>query len=234
MSKRNIAQALAYKAKPRPIDSLVPNPSHARTHDADGIRKAARQIGEFGFTMPILVKPDGKTIIAGHRRWEAARLLELPDVPVIVADGWSEKQCRAYALADNRLAEDGKWDDEALARELQFLVDADFDVGLAGFADDEVASILASEAQQEKPDPEVPLRGVSEPGDVWLCMSHEVHVGADDVMAADGMVCWWQETTGEEAILLGTDRLTYSQVGRNRHGGVSTGKGKVRARAGGA
>lgn len=190
MSKRNLAEALAYNAKPLQIDSLVPNANHARKHDAEGIKKAARQIGEFGFTMPILVKPDGKTIIAGHRRWEAAKLLELPEVPVIVADGWSEAQCRAYALADNRLAQDGEWDDDALARELQFLIDAEYDAALTGFDEEEIAALLAGQVEgltDEDDTPEVPIKGVTEPGDVWICGKHRVRCGdstkAEDVEA---------------------------------------------------
>jgi hypothetical protein len=59
-----------------------------------------------------------------HARAASVGLLSQPlagkaegatEVPVIVARGWTEEQCRAYAIADNKLALNSDWDDEALA-----------------------------------------------------------------------------------------------------------------------
>jgi ParB-like chromosome segregation protein Spo0J len=51
---------------------------------------------------PLLVDSDG-TIIAGEGRYLAARKLGLLEAPVIELTGLSEAQCRALALADNRI-----------------------------------------------------------------------------------------------------------------------------------
>ena len=100
-----------------PVDRLKPYERNARTHSAEQIAKIAASITEFGFTNPILVdSADG--IIAGHGRLEAAKLLGLDDVPVIVLDHLSDAQRRAYILADNRLALDAGWDEGMLAAEL--------------------------------------------------------------------------------------------------------------------
>jgi hypothetical protein len=40
----------------------------------------------------------------------AARQLGLQEAPVIMACGWSEAQCKAYVLANNKLAENAGWD----------------------------------------------------------------------------------------------------------------------------
>jgi hypothetical protein len=53
--------------------------------------------------------------IAGHGRLLAGKAEGAAEVPVIVARGWTEEQCRAYALADNKLSLNSELDDEALA-----------------------------------------------------------------------------------------------------------------------
>jgi ParB-like chromosome segregation protein Spo0J len=52
--------------------------------------------------VPILAREDG-TVIAGHGRLLAGQAEGATEVPVIVARGWTEEQCRAYAIADNML-----------------------------------------------------------------------------------------------------------------------------------
>ena len=85
------------------IDEVVPNPRNPRKHLRVQIRKLADSIDTFGFNAPILVDRHGN-IIAGHGRYEAARLLGLKKVPVICLDHLTETQARAYMLADNKLS----------------------------------------------------------------------------------------------------------------------------------
>src|SRR5262245_15104342 len=100
-----------------PIERLRPNPRNPRIHDTEQVQQLAAVIRHFGWTYPILVDEDG-LILAGHGRREAALLLGLKVAPVLVARGWSEDQKRAYAIADNRLNELSKWNDELLRLEL--------------------------------------------------------------------------------------------------------------------
>lgn len=65
-----------------PISMLRPWPSNARVHSKKQIHQIASSIREFGFTNPVLIDSD-KTIVAGHGRVEAARLLGLSQVPAI-------------------------------------------------------------------------------------------------------------------------------------------------------
>lgn len=124
---------------------LVPYARNARTHSEEQVAQIAAAIREWGWTMPVLVDEAGG-IIAGHGRVLAARLLGLDDVPVMVARGWSEAQRRAYVIADNKLALNAGWDSTLLALELDDLGSAGFDLGLAGFAADELTSLLPAEA----------------------------------------------------------------------------------------
>jgi DNA modification methylase len=142
---------------------------------------------EWGWTNPVLVD-EGGAIIAGHGRVLAAVELGFGDVPVMVAQGWSEPQKRAYALADNQLALNAGWDMDVLAEELRGLKDWDFDLSLLGFAD--LDALLARGAGLTDPDeaPEPPAVPVSRPGDVWLLGRHRLVCGdstnADTVAAA--------------------------------------------------
>jgi hypothetical protein len=96
------------------IKRLVPYARNARTHSAAQVDQIAASIREWGWTNPVLVGEDG-TIIAGHGRVLAAHKLRIPDVPVMVAAGWTEAQKRAYTIADNKLTLNGGWDQELLA-----------------------------------------------------------------------------------------------------------------------
>lgn len=130
-----------------PLDRLRPYERNARTHSAEQVAQIAASITEFGFTNPILVdSSDG--IVAGHGRLEAARHLGLSTIPVVVLDHLSERQRRAYIIADNKLALNAGWDVELLAFELSELESSDFDFDAIGFSDSEVAALTASFASE--------------------------------------------------------------------------------------
>src|SRR5262245_12408881 len=95
---------------------------------------------QWGWTNPVLVD-EGGGIIAGHGRVLAAVQLGISDVPVMVAEGWTDAQKRAYALADNQLALNAGWDLDVLAEEVRGLKDWDFDLSLLGF--DNLDALLA-------------------------------------------------------------------------------------------
>src|SRR5579862_3303497 len=127
-----------------PLDRFVPYARNARTHSDEQVAQIAASIKEFGFVNPILAGPD-RVIIAGHARLLAARKLDLAEAPVIVLDGLNENQRRALILADNRLALNAGWDDEMLRVEIEALRDAEYDLDILGFEDDELRSLLAQQ-----------------------------------------------------------------------------------------
>ena len=99
----------------RPIGELLPDPRNARTHPKRQIEQLKASIKEFGFTNPILADPEGR-IIAGHGRLQAAKALEIAQVPTITLSGLSETQKRALRIADNKIALNASWDLEILQR----------------------------------------------------------------------------------------------------------------------
>jgi ParB-like chromosome segregation protein Spo0J len=125
----------------RKTESLIPYARNSRTHTDAQIGQIAASIREWGFTNPILIEPDGG-IIAGHGRVMAAQKLGLDEVPCIIAEGWSDAQKRAYVIADNKLALNAGWDDDALKLEFKELEALDFDLTLTGFRVEELDGLF--------------------------------------------------------------------------------------------
>lgn len=165
-----------------PIGMLKNNPANSRTHSRQQVRQIADSIKAFGFTNPVLIDKEF-VVIAGHGRLEAARLLGISTVPTIRLEDLSPDQVRAYAIADNRLAEKAGWNSSILAIELQHLltIDGDFDVTVTGFEVPDI-DLLLSEAEK-KPDPDDSFEladtseAISQPGSLWQLGRHRILCG---------------------------------------------------------
>jgi DNA modification methylase len=161
------------------LSRLTPYARNARTHSPAQVAQIAASIREWGWTVPVLVDETG-SIIAGHGRVLAAQHLALPEVPVMVARGWSEAKRRAYVLADNKLTLNGGWDDDMLRTELADLAGMGADLSLTGFSTEEVQALTAdTSAGLTDPDavPEAPAVPVSRLGDVWRMGRHRLVCG---------------------------------------------------------
>jgi DNA modification methylase len=162
-----------------PTDSLHPSPRNARTHSREQVRQIARSIQAFGFINPVVVDEHG-VLVAGHGRLLAARELGLARVPAIRVSHLSEAEKRAYALADNKIAENAGWDSGLLRVELAFLAELNVDLELTGFSPPEID--LALGFGEQVPEPPVPeLAGAEEVpvglGDLWQLGPHRLICG---------------------------------------------------------
>ncbi|GAB4286060.1 MAG: ParB/RepB/Spo0J family partition protein [Coriobacteriia bacterium] len=91
-----------------PIELLSPNPDQPRTAmDESHIEELADSVKKVGVLQPIIVRPHGEgyQIIAGERRWRAAKSAGLPSVPVRIMS-ISETESLALALIENLQRED--------------------------------------------------------------------------------------------------------------------------------
>ncbi len=166
----------------RSIADLQPNPRNARKHPKRKIRKLAGWIKKIGWKKPIVV--DGNTIIAGHALVEAAKLLGVDRVPTTRLEGLTDDEIRAFAIADNRLAEVAGWDEPVLAIELLHLLSVDcleLDITMTGFEIPEIDVILErvkGESEEEGPLPDRdPGPPISQFGDLWLLGKHKLLCG---------------------------------------------------------
>ena len=193
----------ADKVERWPLERLVPYAKNSRTHSDAQVAQIAASIREWGWTTPILVDEAG-SIIAGHGRLQAARRLQMTEVPVVVASGWSEAQKRAYVIADNKLALNAGWDEQMLALELGEIGDLGFDLDLTGFTADEIAALMPEQIEPGLTDedavPEAPAVPRSVLGDVWLCGKHRVMCGDSTSVDAVGALM-----SGEKADMVFTD-----------------------------
>jgi ParB family chromosome partitioning protein len=89
-----------------PLEALVPSPQPRKRFE--NLEALAESIREKGVLQPLLVRPlgDGRyAIVAGERRYRAAKMAGLAEVPVRVLD-LSEKEARLLALVENLQRED--------------------------------------------------------------------------------------------------------------------------------
>lgn len=90
------------------VDQIAPNPKQPRTDiDDEGVAELAESVRRVGILQPIIVRPfgEGYQIIAGERRWRAAREAGLERVPVRVL-ARTETESLEIALIENLQRED--------------------------------------------------------------------------------------------------------------------------------
>ena len=163
---------------------LRPSERMTRAHSKKQIREIAESISSFGPISPLIVDRE-RRILAGHGRWEAAKLLGLPTVPVVSVDHLSDLEKRAFSIADNKIAENAGWDLNVLAIELAELTlelpTLDLNIAVTGFSLGELDKIDHDRGPR-RPDPSDrspprPDNPVSRFGDIWSLGDHRVMCG---------------------------------------------------------
>ena len=128
---------------------LKPYVNNPRDNES-AVEPVAKSIKEFGFKVPIVATSDGE-IINGHTRFKASKRLGLEKVPVIIADDLTDEQIKAFRLADNKVSEFSKWNEDKLRDELKQL---EMDMTEFGFEFTELTELLEEEKEKEQ-EPEI-------------------------------------------------------------------------------
>lgn len=159
---------------------LKPHKKSLKVHSKEKIKLLANSISALDCIVPIVVDKNYR-IIAGNARYKAIKQLGLKSVPVIKAEHLTDDQVRLYRIADNKLAEGSKWDDELLRVELEYLSNIDIDVTLTGFQIPEIDFILNDQAFVEPVTDEAllapPTRPVTRSRDIFSLGKHRVACG---------------------------------------------------------
>lgn len=159
------------------IDRLRFHGRRLRTHTQAQITALKASLERFGFVSPILVTETGE-IIAGEARVEAAKALGLTTAPAVRVEHLSDKEVRAYRIADNKLTDASDWDDDALRLEISELVELDISLEGLGFETGEIDVLLDDNgAAAEPPVPEPVADPVTRRGDVWRIGKHRLICG---------------------------------------------------------
>ena len=119
----------------KPVNELIPYDRNPRIHPDSQIKQLQNSIREWGWTIPILIDEEGN-VVAGHGRLFAAQDMGISEVPCVVATGWTEEQRKGYVIADNKLSENGQWNDSLYFSELRSLSEDGYDLSLVGMDED--------------------------------------------------------------------------------------------------
>lgn len=107
-TKESVAESKGAQETIVKISMVEPNRKQPRKNfDEDALQELSDSIKQFGLIQPILVqdRKDHYEIIAGERRWRAAKLAGLKEIPVIIRD-YSEREIMEISLIENIQRED--------------------------------------------------------------------------------------------------------------------------------
>jgi DNA modification methylase len=154
-------------------------PGNPRRGDIEAVR---RSLEAFGQRKPIVARREDKVVIAGNHTLQAARLLGWTDIAVVWVDD-DDTTAKAYALADNRTAELGSYDEQALADLISQVGSVDPELLQASGWDDKAVQELLDGLQAEPqpiddPDwmPET-TKSITKRGDIWQLGPHRLICG---------------------------------------------------------
>lgn len=136
----NIVPGLEHLAFP--VEKLTPLPGNPRRGDVAAV---ARSYATFGQRKPIVARHegDGGIVIAGNHQLAATQKLAWTHIAVVWVDD-DDITAKAFALADNRSADLGTYDDENLLAMLRSVHNADMELFEATAYDDEALAALVA------------------------------------------------------------------------------------------
>lgn len=175
-----------------PIESLAALDGNPRKGDVEAV---AASLERFGQRKPIVVRASDRQIIAGNHTWQAAKRLGWDEIAAVLVDD-DTATAQAFALADNRTAELGTYDDALLLDLIRSVGEFDPDLlGDTGWTEEAIAALVAAvdpglpDAPPSDEAPEPPEAPFSKPGDVWILGAHRVVCGdSTDVTVYDALL----------------------------------------------
>ena len=117
MRKEQKTEFLSSRVRYIPINDIRPNPQQPRRRfDHDGLRELSESIAAYGILQPLTVRAQngGYELVAGERRWRAARMAGLRQVPCLLARV-DEEDAALLALIENLQRRDLDYMEEASA-----------------------------------------------------------------------------------------------------------------------
>lgn len=126
-----------------PIEKISKYPNNPRRGDETKIQES---LSRFGQQKPIVVSKATNFIVAGNHVYGAAKALGWTHIAAVVSD-LSDKDAKAYLLADNRMSDIGDYNDSALAAILEDLATTG-ELDGTGYDADDLDQILAKLEKQ--------------------------------------------------------------------------------------
>lgn len=200
--------------------SLVRHPENARRGKVDLIAESVVKTGQY---RPLIVSRATRHVVAGNHLWEAGINLGLTEMPVTFLDDLSPEAERRILLVDNRSADLGTYDEEALVALLESLAELD---GTGYTVDDLETLAFLSRGAAEIADPDTDAHYSGSPEEQ---AERAERVGGYENRAALGLaelilvlpnskkeqlIEWLQVLRGKWGIEMTNGEIIYAAVGR--------------------
>jgi len=169
------------------VHKLVGNPRNPNTHPEKQLKMLSKIIDHQGQRLPIVVSNRSGFIVSGHGRLEAIKSLGWPECAVDYQDFATDADEYAHMIADNKIAELAKHDDNMMIDDIKAFEIEDFE--LLGLEDFELPVDVdeAKEAIEDDVPTDVETR--CKPGDVWLLGEHRLMCGdSTDILAVETLM----------------------------------------------
>ena len=155
------------------IDKLSFLEGNPRQGDIEAVAKSYKQ---FGQRKPIVATTD-HVVIAGNHQLAAARQLGWDEIAVVITDD-DELTAKAFALADNRTAELGSYDDDLLADLLSEVSSVPELMDSTGFTENDLFDLIGFDDEpEEEQEIEVPVEPKTKLGDMYKLGNHYLLCG---------------------------------------------------------
>lgn len=160
-----------------PVNQLKPHPKNRNQHPTEQLARLAKLISFHGFRHPVIVSKLSGFIVAGHGRWEAAKIIGLKEVPVDYQDFDDEAAEYAFLVSDNAIAAWAELDLSGINADIGDL-GPDFDIDLLGIENFVVEPADKLDPQCDEDDvPEAPVDPKTRLGDVYQLGRHRLMCG---------------------------------------------------------
>ena len=167
------------KVEYKHVDTLKNYEKNPR-NNKKAIDKVKESIATFGFRNPIIID-NNNVIVAGHTRLQAAKELNITEVPCIVLQDLTPEKIKAFRIADNKTSEYAEWDMELLYEELQELAEMNVDLSITGMSNKELEEIMDDNTEVIEDDYDIDKILESKifilPGDILELGNHRVMCG---------------------------------------------------------
>jgi len=194
------------------IDKLTFLEGNPRKGDIEAVAKSYKQ---FGQRKPIVATKD-YVVIAGNHQLAAARQLGWDRIAVVITDD-DELTAKAFALADNRTAELGSYDDDLLADLLSEVSSVPELMDSTGFSEDDLFDLIGFDEIEEKEEvPEVPKDSKTQYGERYKLGNHTLVCGDATLIEfypESAEICLTDPPYGVDYVGATKDKLTIENDG---------------------
>jgi len=209
-----------------PLGDLRPHPKNPSEITEEAVRKLADAMQQHGFTSPIEIQVGTKLIVAGHRRFAAAKLLGLKLVPVLILN-LTDEEALAYLIANNQHGKDHRWAKPQLADVVIELEQLGFAPDQLGFSEKDVERLFDLDKGEEEEGEAAATDGPRSylfPGEVWEIgpVQFRVFSGLDQeqLLAAEKLIVKISKLMKGKALLDGSEELEFKAVMKARREGA--------------